>query len=385
MKWYPRVPGSRICFYWNSLSPSKVGNKPFLYTTTLALVFFLGRASVLVTPSKMISSIRHVRSSFDTRGLFRLEDNQTTDNWNWSAGGQDNMVAYCVVGAFNTLLTNGQMQYNLREYVIKPLQADLFVHSDTNIIPESLRKEIFDIDVYASEIETFHQRLKPVYVGLQRYTEAVRAGSEFKCTNRNKWHVANFRAVDPVMWHAEKAYDAVRIFEGFRKSKYKYIMVARSEIFYYPSPRIKDMMVTQVGVAEEVPFIFGTSVMSYRADLNHRIAFMSRSYADQFFSLRNFTRSLSCDEKFDLSVCTNKKWNECLFAWYHHRAQNVSVRSLDKIVHYSQYRRCGTKHSCANTIELICETDDFELCKASKTYFARQLGNNLGNDTVRLP
>ena len=273
-------------------------------------------------------------------------------------------AAYCMIGELNTILTNVQAQFNLKKYALEPLHAELFVHSSVSFRLEANRKDIFPTQLYDEDVAAFRARLQPVSFTLVDIK--LDDVDDFKCKDSGAWFVRAAQALSGLMGHAEGALRDLQVFERKRSIKYDYIIFARAEIMYLPSPNIHDVL-TRLSTN---PVALYATTIGHR-DANLRITFIRRSYASNFTNFLPYVRELPCETFFNRTLCAVASWNECLSAWYHTHAMNSDVLSLGNLVRYRQFRRCGTKDSCRDIAMQVCSSEspfDAELCPKISSY-----------------
>jgi hypothetical protein len=75
---------------------------------------------------------------------------------------------------------------------------------------------------------------------------------------------------------------------------------------------------------------------------------------------------------FNKSVCTKSRWNECLYSMYNLHSRDNIAGDISRFLQYRLYRRCGSKESCRDIVEDVCNDgyEHNELCSQTRKYYS---------------
>ena len=280
-------------------------------------------------------------------------------------------LAYCAIGSLNTLAIEPELQESLRRFVLDPLKADLFIHGDSATDPAGLKKDIYDVAIDGTDVESMARTLKPKIVTLERIERPswdARAHS-FECVENAHFKNKSYAFV-PLIEHAKGCVRSIVEVEQREKVVYSWVAFARTEVMYQASA--SPALLTALESSPALSVLASTS-LSERY-LNGRLLILRRHNVEQYTEYISFLQRIPCNATVDTSNCPPNKsgTEECLFTWYHSLRSAGDIHMINGMLPHFLKRRCGSKAQCRRLAAKLCVQN---YTFATPIYYGRFLQN----------
>ena len=256
-------------------------------------------------------------------------------------------VAVCLYGGFNAL-AQSQAQVNLRKYILEPLNAPLFLDLDLRHDDET--KHIFSRPAFFKEpllgLAT-NINFRPLAKRREFSSEDPGICSNITGLRRFK------KRIDQLIPHVKHMYncpDLIEREENNSLQNFEWVWMAITDVLYFPSPEIQAL----VQMKHDTPIVWIDLIsLEHGTEVGGRVGLFSRESLTIYMTLIERLKHAACTGGIDTSICIRPNTPECLLTWFWKSRNRVTVLSLQDLVKWKLWRRCGSPKDCKDLVEWL--------------------------------